>query len=169
MNHMVSNLMERALLIANIAHQGQTDLKGCPYILYLLQVMHQLEDTEQKIVALLMDSFRIGHFSRGELASWGMPEHILAAVDALIHDPNEESEAFVQRCRENELAYVVKLKELEEKINLYQQLISTGSLNVLDHINQLHSEVNLLNLLQFGEEREDLTEEFVQTRLAERG
>lgn len=152
-NQKVSNLMERALLIANIAHQGQEDSKGCPYILFLLHVMYQLEETEQKIVALVMDSFSVGHFTRCELSSWGIPERIVEAVDALTRRPDEGMETFVRRCRANPLAFVVKQQALIEKIKQDQQLSSSENECLLEHRTEYEANVDLLDKLQEFEQK----------------
>ena len=47
--------LQRAISIAVIAHEGQTDKGGNPYILHPLRVMQSLRTTNEMIVGVLHD------------------------------------------------------------------------------------------------------------------
>jgi len=47
--------LEQAISIASLAHEGQLDKGGEPYILHPLRVMMKLKDERQRVVAVLHD------------------------------------------------------------------------------------------------------------------
>lgn len=50
-----NNLLEKALIIATKAHEGQTDKAGAPYIFHPIRVSNRCRTEEEKIVSLLHD------------------------------------------------------------------------------------------------------------------
>ena len=49
------NLLDKAVSIARLAHQGQVDKAGVDYIHHPLRVMDAVEEEKEKIVAVLHD------------------------------------------------------------------------------------------------------------------
>ena len=47
--------LEKAIALAAIAHEGQTDKAGAPYILHPLRMMLTLQTPEERMVAVLHD------------------------------------------------------------------------------------------------------------------
>jgi len=47
--------LEQAISIASLAHEGQLDKGGEPYILHPLRVMMKLKDYDLRIIAVLHD------------------------------------------------------------------------------------------------------------------
>ncbi|MCB0011582.1 MAG: hypothetical protein KDE34_06765, partial [Anaerolineales bacterium] len=50
-----ATLLEKAILLATQAHQGQRQKDGSPYILHPLHLMAQLDGTDAQLVAVLHD------------------------------------------------------------------------------------------------------------------
>lgn len=48
-------MLDKAIRIATIAHEGQKDKAGAPYILHPLRVMMTLSDETERICAVLHD------------------------------------------------------------------------------------------------------------------
>ena len=49
-------MLDKTIELAKIAHEGQVDKGGNPYINYPLRVMNNVETVEEKIVAVLHDA-----------------------------------------------------------------------------------------------------------------
>ena len=52
----MQELLNKAIELAKIAHQGQTDKAGSPYIGHPLRIMDRLETESEKIVGVLHDA-----------------------------------------------------------------------------------------------------------------
>ena len=112
----MSNL-ERAMEIAEAAHQGQSDRTGRPYIEHCRRVVDSVETLDQKIVAYLHDTLeRGGSWTRSKLADEGFSPQILAAVDGMTRGADEDYASFVRRAASNRLARGVKRADLEDNI-----------------------------------------------------
>jgi (p)ppGpp synthase/HD superfamily hydrolase len=111
--------LERAIEIAAIAHDGQTDKAGEPYITHPLRVMLpfiRAGDERRAIVAILHDVIEDGAWSAADLAQEGFSPEVVEAIDALSGRPEEDYVAFVQRAAANELARPVKLADLRDNL-----------------------------------------------------
>jgi len=60
--------LERAVAIASLAHEGQVDKAGAPYILHPLRVMSSQVTTEAQIVAVLHDTVEDTDVTLADLA-----------------------------------------------------------------------------------------------------
>lgn len=108
-----SSFIERAIQVALVAHNGQVDLAGKPYILHPLRVMMAGKSIEEKIVGVLHDVVEDSMFSVADIeAEFGSV--IAAAVDALSRRDGESYRDFIDRCAENELARAVKLNDIAD-------------------------------------------------------
>ena len=52
----LDKLLEKAIKIASICHEGQVDKAGKPYILHPLTVMESVDTLPEKILAVLHDT-----------------------------------------------------------------------------------------------------------------
>lgn len=100
---------------AVMAHAGQTDKSGHPYIEHALRVSANCSwhSVEAMIVGALHDvvedtKWDVGHIE----AKFG--RRIAAAVDAITHAPNEPHEHYMNRVRANGLARVAKLADFRD-------------------------------------------------------
>jgi (p)ppGpp synthase/HD superfamily hydrolase len=110
--------LERAIAIAAMAHEGQVDKGGAPYILHPLQVMLRLQDPEARTVAVLHDVVEDSPVSLEDLRVQGFSEGVLSALEALTKREGEDYQAFVERAGRDPLARQVKLADLAENSDL---------------------------------------------------
>jgi (p)ppGpp synthase/HD superfamily hydrolase len=79
----MSNL-ERAIEIAVLAHKGQTDKGGNPYILHPLRVMMALDSETEKIVGVLHDVVEDSEWTLDGLEKEGFGPEVLQALISVI-------------------------------------------------------------------------------------
>jgi (p)ppGpp synthase/HD superfamily hydrolase len=99
-----ADVLEKALGIALIAHAGQKDKAGAPYILHPLRLMMTAEEPDTQVTALLHDVLEDSELTEDDLNQAGIPEHIAAAVAALTRQIDETYEEFIARIAEDPLA-----------------------------------------------------------------
>lgn len=111
--------LEKAIIIAVEAHQDVKDKCGEPYILHPLRMMVKLTTEEERIAAVLHDVVEDTEVTMKDLKAEGFSQTTLTAVDLLTHDKNKHSyEEFIQRLAPNPIARAVKLKDLEDNMDL---------------------------------------------------
>jgi (p)ppGpp synthase/HD superfamily hydrolase len=110
--------LERAIVIAAEAHDGQIDKAGAPYILHVLRVMLSMETVEERIVAVLHDIVEDTPWTLDALRTEGFSEAIVHAVDALTHRDGESYEAFVDRAGADPIGRRVKIADLKDNSDL---------------------------------------------------
>jgi (p)ppGpp synthase/HD superfamily hydrolase len=108
----------RAIAIAATAHEGQVDKAGAPYILHPLRVLHRLDTTDERIVAVLHDVIEDTPVTLDELRAEGFSDSIIDAIDAVTKRPDEDYMDFVARAAANPLGRKVKLADLEDNRDL---------------------------------------------------
>lgn len=105
--------LEHAISIAALAHAGQVDKAGAPYILHPVRVMLRLTEPEDQIVAVLHDVVEDNRdWSLNRLRREKFSENVVNAVDALTRRPQEKYEDFIVRVAMNPIALRVKLADL---------------------------------------------------------
>lgn len=112
----MSNL-ERALAIATLAHAGQQDKAGEPYILHPLRMMLKLESEEERQTALLHDVLEDTAVTLKDLQEAGFSDAVLEAVQLLTRQPEETRMEAAQRAAQNPLALRVKLADNADNLN----------------------------------------------------
>ncbi len=110
--------LEKAILIAGHAHQGQKDKAGAPYILHPLRMMQQMETETEQVVAVLHDVVEDTTWTLEGLRGEGFSEEVIAAVDCLTRRTDESYEAFIERARDNPIARRVKLADLADNMDI---------------------------------------------------
>jgi (p)ppGpp synthase/HD superfamily hydrolase len=110
--------LEKAISIAALAHAGQRDKAGAPYILHPLRVMLKMTTEEERITAVLHDLIEDTDWTIERLAQEGFHRKILDAVDCLTKREGEGYEAFIRRVRLNPLAVRVKIADLEDNMDI---------------------------------------------------
>lgn len=111
-------MLEKAILIATKAHQGQIDKAGQPYILHPLRVMMNCETDVEKICAVLHDVVEDTTITLDNLKEDGFSEDILEVVDLLTRRSDESYDEFIERIYGNETACKVKLADLRDNMDL---------------------------------------------------
>ena len=110
--------LEKAIQIAVIAHSGQKDKAGEPYILHPLKVMMHVKTEEERIVAVLHDVVEDSNFTIQDLENEGFAQTILNAVDALTKRKGETKIDAAKRAAQNKIARIVKLADNKENSDL---------------------------------------------------
>ena len=114
--------LERAIQIATQAHHGAKDKAGGAYLLHPLAVMARVRSDKEKIVAVLHDvvedSTPPARWGIDELRAEGFGGDILAALECVTKREGESYEAFILRSRDNPIARVVKIADLEENMDI---------------------------------------------------
>lgn len=103
--------------IATIAHKGQIDKAGKPYVKHLEAVASKVEGKEEKTVAWLHDVLEDTDYTQDQLSVF-FPQAIVEAVEALTKRRGESYEDYLRRISENPLAIKVKLADLEHNTDL---------------------------------------------------
>lgn len=109
-----TGLVELARAIATEAHQGQSRRDGVtPYIEHAAAVASRAPKSEEsKAAAWLHDVLEDTDVSRQDLIAKGVPESVVAAVEALTKQEGLSYEANVERVGANELAKGVKVADM---------------------------------------------------------
>lgn len=115
---MNNNLLEKALVIATKAHEGQKDKAGSPYILHPIRVSNRCLTDEEKIVALLHDVIEDTNVSASDLLASGFPRNIVEAVLSVTRNEGESYEDFAIRSKQNPIGRQVKLHDLEDNMDI---------------------------------------------------
>lgn len=112
------NLIEKSLEIALSAHSGRTDKAGRPYILHPMRVMQKMTGEEAMAAALLHDVIEDSSLTAEDLTRAGITPAVVDAVVCLTRRSIESYRQFIERVRENRLARVVKIADLEDNIDV---------------------------------------------------
>jgi len=122
----MEQILEKAIQIAVNAHIGQKDRMGVPYILHPLRVMHSVDTTDAKIVAILHDVVEDTEVTFDDLIAAGIPKHLVITLRLLTHTDNLTYEDYIMRLSENPLAVKVKLADLKDNMDLTRIKKVTG-------------------------------------------
>lgn len=110
------NALERAIVIAAKAHDGQFDRQGEHYILHPLRVMLAGTTEAERVVGVLHDVVEDTPVSLLNLDEEGFAWEIVEAVRALTHTDDEPYEEYIDRVAENPLARTVKIADLKDNM-----------------------------------------------------
>lgn len=111
-------MLDRAILIATNAHQGQIDKGGRPYILHPLRLMFSRKNDIERICAVLHDVIEDTDITLDYLRNEGFSEEVLSVLDALTRRSNESYDEFISRILNNKTACYVKLADLCDNMDL---------------------------------------------------
>jgi (p)ppGpp synthase/HD superfamily hydrolase len=114
----MAGTLERAIAIAAVAHEGQVDKAGAPYILHPLRMMLAVATPEARMAAVLHDVVEDGNVTLAQLCAEGFPDSVVEAVDALTKRDDEDYDAFIRRLAPNPIAREVKLADLRDNSDL---------------------------------------------------
>lgn len=118
MNTDWNRLYTIAKTIAKVAHNGQVDKAGRPYIEHPLTVADMLNEPDEKVVALLHDVLEDSDFTADDLHKMEFPQDVIDAVCALTRESEESRRNYIRRVKENPLATRVKLADLRHNMDL---------------------------------------------------
>lgn len=107
---------EIAWSIARLAHAGQTDRDGMPYILHPFTVSTMCDTELERVVALLHDVLEDSETTAEDLRAAGLSELVVDAVVAITRVSGEDYEQYLSRVMTNETARRVKIADLNHNI-----------------------------------------------------
>lgn len=111
-------MLELAAHLMLDAQEGQVDKAGQPYFLHPMRVALNCETSVQKTVAFLHDVIEDTAISSADLKRFGFSDEVVEAVLSLTRKPDEDYEAFIQRCALNPIGRYVKIRDLEDNLNV---------------------------------------------------
>ena len=121
-----TQLTKLAMQIAYIAHHGQKDRGGMPYIFHPYHLAEQMPDEYTTCVALLHDVVEDTAVTLEELAVL-FPDAIVEAVCLLTHDKSVDYLEYVSAIKDNPIARTVKLADLRHNSDRSRMDISIDS------------------------------------------
>lgn len=107
-----THLTNQAMKLAYNAHHGQVDKAGIPYIFHPFHLAEQMPDEYSTCVALLHDVVEDTDVTLEQLAKI-FPAEVVEAVRVMTHLENEPYLDYVARVKENPIAKIVKLADLQ--------------------------------------------------------
>ena len=113
----MENSIEKALAMAAVAHQGQVDKAGRPYILHPMTVAVNMKSTDGVITALLHDVVEDSEITFADLEGKFTP-NIIEALKLLTHEKGTDYFEYIHKIKGNELARAVKLQDLKHNSDL---------------------------------------------------
>ena len=106
---------DQAAKIAALAHEGQRDKSGVPYILHPMRVASRfVKNSDASVVAWLHDVLEDTEWTLADLDAAGLTErqaYALLAITKMDHEPNVD---YIARVKANEIATLVKLADLDD-------------------------------------------------------
>lgn len=110
--------LEDAISIAALAHKGQFDKAGSPYLFHPLRMMMQMKSETAMMVAILHDVVEDTTWTLEQLREKGFSEDVLIAIDCVTARNGESYEEFIKRVETNPIACEVKIADLEDNMNI---------------------------------------------------
>lgn len=114
--------VEKALELACMAHEGQKDRGGMPYINHPLRVAMTLMKNgygDSYIIAgLLHDVAEDTEYGLDEIAKFGFGSDVMYALALLTHDKSVPYADYVERVSHNPIARAVKTADLMHNMDL---------------------------------------------------
>lgn len=111
-------MLNKAIEIAAIAHTGQVDKAGAPYILHPLRVMLSRDNDLERICAVLHDVIEDSDITFEDLCKQTFSEEVINVLDCLTKRDGESYDAFIDRVIKNETACRVKLADIADNMDL---------------------------------------------------
>jgi len=108
----------KAMQLAYLAHHGQLDRSGVPYIFHPLHLAEQMQTESEIVAALLHDVVEDTSVSLADLAQAGFSPEVIDAVQLLTHDKCVPYMDYINALKENPIARVVKLADLKHNSDL---------------------------------------------------
>ena len=114
----MTELLRKAIQLANDAHAGQLDKGGHPYIDHPIAVAGKLNSEDEKIVALLHDTIEDTNLTLEIIAKAGFSSYVVHAVDCLTKRTGESYKDYIDRINGNSLARNVKIADIDHNMDL---------------------------------------------------
>lgn len=112
---MNGKMLGKAIEIAAVAHAGQTDKSGLPYIFHPIRVASTFEDEVLQTIAVLHDVVEDTSITLVELDNI-FPQGVVTAVEYLTRKEGEEYNEFIDRAGRNPMARLVKIADIRDNL-----------------------------------------------------
>jgi (p)ppGpp synthase/HD superfamily hydrolase len=111
--------LARASAIASIAHRGQVDKAGEPYLGHVQRVAGMFDDAHwvERCIALLHDTIEDSDITEDDLLHAGVHSQVLDAVVLLTRTMDVAPAEYYARISSNPAARLVKLADLADNTN----------------------------------------------------
>lgn len=113
----MNNRVLDAIKLAVVAHDGQVDKGGKPYILHPLTVAEFVDNDDLRILAVLHDTVEDTDVTNDDIRSQ-FGDRIADALDHLTHRQGESYDEYIDRVSEDPMAIKVKLADLKNNMDL---------------------------------------------------
>jgi len=133
----MNSKLDSAIVLASQTHMGQKDKGGSVYILHPLRVMMQMENEDEKIVAVLHDVVEDSSLTFDDLKNQGFSNDIIDALKCLTKEKGEAYEDFIERVSQNRLATKVKIADIKDNIDVTR--LKTINEKDLERIQKYHN------------------------------
>lgn len=112
----MQDILGSAVRLALIAHQGQLDKSGQPYIEHVSRVAARVAQGGETLraVAWLHDTVEDGRIQLLDLHSAGFPAEVIEAVDAISRRGNDDDAAYYRRVLRSPVARQVKRADIAD-------------------------------------------------------
>jgi (p)ppGpp synthase/HD superfamily hydrolase len=142
-NSVLHGQLTAAINLATLAHAGQIDRAGQPYILHPLRVMLKTTTRQQQIVAVLHDILEDTETTIETLENAGIAAELIRSIVALTKTEGEDYPAYLQRVARDPVARTVKLADLEDNLNVLRlDSISPSDAERLDRYVKAHARLS---------------------------
>ena len=111
--------LARSYAIASIAHRGQVDKNGEPYIRHVRRVAERIpvERWVARCVAVLHDTIEDSDMTADDLFRAGLHRDIIDPVELLTRTNDVPSAVYYERIRTSPVALMVKLADLNDNLD----------------------------------------------------
>jgi len=109
-------MLEQAISISAMAHAGQTDKAGDPYVLHPIRVMLRVSSYEERIVAVLHDVLEDTSITIEYLRTQGFSNEVLEALTLLTKTYDAYMD-YIMKIKKNKLAHTVKLADITDNLD----------------------------------------------------
>ncbi len=121
--------------MAALAHDGQTDKTGAPYIFHPLRVASTFSDEMLQVIAVLHDLVEDTDTKLSDLDA-RFPQAVVNAVEALTRRSEESYKEFIDRVARNPNARLVKIADIRDNLRPGAEHLRPryeAALKVLEH------------------------------------
>ncbi len=139
-----SELLNKAISIAKLAHKGQLDKGNKPYIEHPKYIASKMVLDEEKIVAFLHDVVEDTNVTLKDLSSEGFDELIIEALTLLTHQKEVLYFEYINHIKKNELARKVKIEDLKHNLDISR--INNPTKKDIERIEKYKKALNILTL-----------------------
>lgn len=128
---MKGDLLNKMLVLATVAHRGQLDKSGQPYILHPIAVMHLLYTTDEELqcIALGHDLIEDTDVTLWQLMDMDFTPRIVDAINMLSRIDGEPYATYKLRVKSNPDAVRVKLADLQHNLDPTRAHVISRSLH----------------------------------------